>query len=356
MTKKNISDTHHNTSWLQRVLENIWYKQGQGKCLLLPLTFLYCAVHSFQRWKLTRKRSKLPLPVIIVGNISIGGTGKTPAVIYLARLLAEAGYKPAIITRGYGGKATQWPQDVVKESNAIDVGDEPVLMARHTGLPVVAGADRCLDIQLLCSKYNCDVIVSDDGLQHYQLHRDIEIVLIDSERQLGNGWCIPAGPLRESSHRLKNVDFVLFNSGSQNERQRNQAFIHQHQIKSAFSMCLSGNIIHSIADAHEQQGLDNLQGKLVHAVTGIGNPQRFYQTLEKAGIKLIKHSFPDHHVFTQDELEFNDEKTIIMTEKDAVKCQRFSLGNVWYLPIEAQLEEGFDALLLDKLRYIVEKK
>ena len=130
------------------MLENIWYKKGRGKWLLLPLTFLYCAAHSFQRWKLTRKRLKPPVPIIIVGNISIGGTGKTPAVIYLARLLSEAGYKPGIITRGYGGKAEQWPQDVNKESNAEEVGDEPVLMARHTHLPVAAGSDRCLDIQV----------------------------------------------------------------------------------------------------------------------------------------------------------------------------------------------------------------
>lgn len=349
MTKKKSSHTHHNISWLQRALENIWYNNGRGKWLLLPLTFLYCAIHSFQRWKLTRKRSKPPLAIIIVGNISIGGTGKTPVVIHLARLLAKAGYKPGIITRGYGGKATQWPQDVNAESNAVDVGDEPVLMARHTHLPIAAGSDRCVDIQLLRSKYNCDVIISDDGLQHYPLHRDIEIVLIDSERQLGNGWCIPAGPLRENPQRLKSVDFVLLNNGSHKEIKSNPAFIQQHQLQSVFSMYLSGKSIYSLASQKEKQSLDDLQGKVVHAVTGIGNPQRFYQTLENAGIKLIKHSFPDHHRFIAEELVFNDKKIIIMTEKDAVKCQQFSLNNIWYLPIEARLEKGFDELLLDKL-------
>jgi len=340
---------------LQRYAENIWYQNGRGKWLLLPFTFLYCALHSFQRWKLSRKRSKPPLPVIIVGNISIGGTGKTPLVIHLAKLLEASGYKPSIITRGYGGNSTHWPKTVDDQSNAKEVGDEPVLMAMHTGLPVVAGPDRCLDIQLLLSKYNCDVIISDDGLQHYKLHRDIEIVLVDGERQLGNGWCIPAGPLRENSRGLGNVDFVVLNTGSQNEVAGKQAFVRDHQIKSLFSMGLSGGVLHSLGDS-KTQGLHRLKGKLVHAVTGIGNPQRFYQTLEAAGVCLIRHSFPDHHIFKQEELEFSDGKIVIMTEKDAVKCKGFSLNSCWYLPVEAQLEDGFDGQLLDRLRLVVENR
>ena len=348
-TKKHPSA---NTSRLQQILENIWYQGGKGKWILLPLTFVYCALHAFQRWKLTRKRSKMPLPVIIVGNISVGGTGKTPAVIYLVNLLLNAGYQPAIITRGYGGKSVQWPKGVNAKSDTVEVGDEPVLMAKRAQVPVVAGPDRCLDIQLLRSKYNCDVVISDDGLQHYKLHRDIEIVLVDGERQLGNGCCLPAGPLRENARRLKSVDFVLLNSS---HHQHKQAFMLQHQIKSVFLMGLEGKTIYSLSD-NKSQDIQSLKGALVHAVTGIGNPQRFYQTLENEGVRLIKHSFPDHHVFSQEELNFNDKKIIIMTEKDAVKCQNFSLDNVWYLPVKAQIEEAFDKQVLDKLSHIIDNR
>jgi len=343
---------YQHTSWLQRLLENIWYKQGMGKWFLLPFTLLYCTLHLFQRWKLTRRRLKITIPVIVVGNISIGGTGKTPAVISLAKLLIKAGYKPAIITRGYGGKSTQWPQEVTALSDAENMGDEAILLANNTKLPVVAGADRYENIQYLCSRYDCDVILSDDGLQHYRLDRDIEIVLIDAERQLGNGWCIPAGPLRESSCRLKKVEFVLFNHGLiQNSDQKNR-FAKQHKLKSLFSMQLSGSKIYSVSEKEVSKTLASLQGQTVHAVTGIGNPSRFYHTLEKLGLNLIKHSFPDHHIFKQKELYFNDDKIIIMTEKDAVKCHQFTLENCWYFPIEAKIEREFDHLLVDKLKRI----
>ncbi len=341
---------HQHTSWLQRSLENIWYQQDKGKWLLLPFTLLYCALHSFQRWRLIRKRSNVTIPVIIVGNISIGGTGKTPTVIYLAKLLLKTGYKPAIITRGYGGKSIQWPQEVTALSNPEKVGDEAVLLAKSTEVPVVAGADRYASIQYLCSQYDCDVILSDDGLQHYNLKRDIEIVLIDAERQLGNGWCIPAGPLRENSSRLKKVDFILFNHAFSKNKHQKDRFAQKYQLESLFSMQLSGDLLHSLSKKELTQTLATLKGKTVHAVTGIGNPSRFYTVLETLGLDLIKHSFPDHHAFTKKELQFNDNKIIIMTEKDAVKCQQFRLKNCWYLPIEAQIEGEFNGLLMDKLK------
>jgi tetraacyldisaccharide 4'-kinase len=341
---------HQHTSWLQRLLENIWYQQGKGKWFLLPFTLMYCILHSFQRWKLTRKRSKITIPVVIIGNISIGGTGKTPTVIYLAKLLIKAGYKPAIITRGYGGTSTKWPQEVTVLSNPKEVGDEAVLLAKRTKLPVIAGADRYLDIQYLRSRYDCDVILSDDGLQHYPLHRDIEIILIDAERQLGNGWCIPAGPLRENTRRLKKVDFVLFNYGLAKSNPQKDRFAKQYQLESLFSMNLSGKRIYSLLGKKTPRYLTELEGQTVHVVTGIGNPSRFYSGLEQLGLHLIKHSFPDHHNFTQKELHFNDDKTIIMTEKDAVKCQQFSIKNCWYLPIEAHIENEFDRLFMDKLK------
>ncbi len=341
---------HQYTSWLQRLLENIWYQQGKGKWFLLPLTLFYCGLHSFQRWKLTRRRSKITLPVIVVGNISIGGTGKTPTVIYLAKLLLKGGYKPAIITRGYGGKATQWPQEVTPLSSPAKVGDEAVLLAKRSKVPVIAGADRSVDIQYLRSRYDCDVILSDDGLQHYCLHRDIEIVLIDAKRQLGNGWCIPAGPLRENSCRLKKVDFVLFNQAFNENNAKKNRFAVQQKLDSLFSMRLSGNVLHSLSTKKKPLPLQDLKGQTVHAVTGIGNPSQFYDVLEKSGLKLIKHSFSDHHSFKEKELYFNDNKIIIMTEKDAVKCHQFKIDNCWYLPVEAQIESEFDRLLMDKLK------
>ena len=341
---------HQHTSWLQRSLENIWYQQGKGKWLLLPFTLLYCTLHAFQRWKLTRKRPKIAVPVIIIGNLSIGGTGKTPIVIYLAQLLLKTGYQPAIITRGYGGKSIQSPQEVNAFSHPEKVGDEAVLLAKNTKVPVIAGADRYASIEYLCSQYDCNVILSDDGLQHYNLERDIEIVLIDAERQLGNGYCLPAGPLREHSSRLKTVDFILFNHGFSKNKHQKDRFAQKYQLESLFSMHLSGSLLYSLSKKEQTQALMTLKGKTVHAVTGIGNPHRFYRALEASGLHLIQHSFPDHYAFTEKELQFNDNEIIIMTEKDAVKCQQFQLKNSWYLPIEAQIEGEFNALLIDRLK------
>ena len=342
---------HHHTSWLQRTLETIWYKKGKGKWFLLPFTLLYCAIHAFQRWKLTRsRRSKITIPVIIAGNISIGGTGKTPTVIYLAKLLKNAGYRPAIISRGYGGNAAKWPQRVTANSNPEQVGDEAVLIAERTDVPVVVGPDRYVDILYLRSKYDCNVIISDDGLQHYRLHRDIEIVLIDTHRQLGNGWCLPAGPLRESVCRIKEVDFVLFNNGFKQNTPRKTLFTQQYKPKSIYSMQLSGEIIYSLRIKGRSQNVIDLSGQTIHAVTGIANPDNFYQTLERFGLQLIKHSFADHYDFKSKDLEFYDNKMVIMTEKDAVKCRRFFPKNCWYLPIEVQIDAAFDHLLLDKLK------
>jgi tetraacyldisaccharide 4'-kinase len=318
--------------------------------VLLPLTFLYCALHYFQRWKLTRRQLKIPVPVIVVGNISIGGTGKTPTVIYLANLLKNAGYKPAVITRGYGGKSAKWPRQVTGLSDPLDVGDEAVLIAKRTALPVVAGPDRYVDIQYLLSKHDCNIIISDDGLQHYHLHRDIEIALIDADRELGNGWCLPAGPLRENSCRLKGVDFVVYNNGFKQNTPRIRLFSQKYQLNSVVVMALSGGLLSPLSIKQGTRHLADLKQQTVHAVTGISHPERFFHSLENEGLRLIKHSFPDHYNFTPEDLAFNDNKIIIMTEKDAVKCRNFGLENCWYLAIEAKIEDKFSQVLLDKLR------
>ena len=201
------------TSLLQRWLESIWYSEKKciknrlSLCLLIPLSFLYKAVNKYQRETQTKNLAILSCPVIVVGNITVGGTGKTPLVIKLVELLKKSGYKPAIITRGYGGAATEWPQYVQANSNPNIVGDEAVLMAKRTFVPVYAGANRLASIDQLLKAHPCDVIISDDGMQHYKLPRDIQIAVIDAQRQLGNGYCLPAGPLREKKRTFENMRF-----------------------------------------------------------------------------------------------------------------------------------------------------
>ncbi|MCL4114270.1 UNVERIFIED_CONTAM: hypothetical protein GTU68_038147 [Idotea baltica] len=291
----------------------------------MPLTYLYCAINNYQRKIQTKNQVKLDCTVIVVGNITVGGTGKTPLTIHIVKSLQKAGYKPAIITRGYGGKANHWPQSVTADSSADLVGDEAVLMAQRTNVPVYAGANRLGSIEQLLKTHECDVIVSDDGMQHYKLPRDIQIAVIDGKRHLGNGFCLPAGPLREKKERLSSCDFIV-------------------------EMSLSGEVLVNLS-SKEEKVLSELSGAEVQALTGIGNPQRFYSTLEDHGLTLCKHSFPDHYSFDKNDLNYADDSIVIMTEKDAVKCKPL-IGNsqqYWYLPVTASFNNDFDLVLLNKL-------
>ena len=331
----------HNTSGLQRWLENIWYNDSPAKYLLLPLSALYCGVNAWQRWWQSRSQHhsqpRFPCAVIVVGNITVGGTGKTPLTIYLTEILQEAGYRPAIITRGYGGKAIQQLQAVTPRSDPAEVGDEAVLIASTTGVPVYAGANRLESINTCLKNHNCNIIISDDGMQHYKMPRDIQIAVIDGERQLGNRLCLPAGPLREPARRLKQCHFIVVNG---NEKKQN--------LPGAFKMTIQGNELINLKTA-EKRKLDDFQGKTVHVVSGIGNPQRFYNSLQRKGLKLIKHSFPDHYQFKPDDLQFKPKAAIIMTQKDAVKCHPFAPENSWYLPIKARLDNDFATQLIKLL-------
>jgi len=333
----------NNTSKLQQWLEAIWYKQGKGGFLLFPLMGFYCVINGLQRWLQTTLQKKLPCPVIIVGNITVGGTGKTPLTIYLVKLLEKAGYKPAIITRGYGGSAAQWPQTVTANSDPNLVGDEAVLMATRTDVPVYAGANRLASIQQLLKETDCDVIISDDGMQHYKLPRDIQIAVIDATRMLGNGYCLPAGPLREPESRLDNCDFIVLNGGLKTNN------------KSGLSMKLFGDVLVNLKTAKEIP-LSKLCDHSVNAITGIGNPQRFYKTLEQGGLRLHQYSFPDHHQFTTADFQVNNDLDFVMTEKDAVKCKSFATDKFWYLPVSATLDNKFDSGLLEKLKDVVNTK
>ena len=333
------------TSRLQQWLESVWYGSDKsiGRLLLMPLSYLYSAVNNYQRKTQTKNLVKLDCPVIVVGNITVGGTGKTPLTIHIVQILQKAGYKPAIITRGYGGKATTWPQSVTADSSAKMVGDEAVLMAQRTGVPLFAGADRLESIAQLLKSHDCDVIVSDDGMQHYKLPRDIQIAVIDGKRQLGNGYCLPAGPLREKKERLSSCDLIVVNGKNSNAD--------TDIFGNYFEMGLSGATLMNLS-TQEKKSLSEFSGQDVQALTGIGNPQRFYSTLLEHNLKLIKNSFPDHYAFEASDLCFDVESIVIMTEKDAVKCKTL-IGDAkqyWYLPVSATLTNDFDRALLDQLK------
>lgn len=318
-------------------LVNSWYQAKPIRWLLWPLSLIYCAIIQLRR-SLYRlgilKSSSLAVPVIIIGNISVGGTGKTPTVIWLAKQLQLAGYQPGIISRGYGGKVTQQPQIVTEHSLASEVGDEPIIIHRQSACPMVVGSNRVAAAKMLLNQYQSDVIISDDGLQHYALDRDIEVVVVDGQRQFGNRLCLPAGPLREPISRLNDVDYIIHN-GSNDKVEHNMQLIQSVAI--------------NLADPTLVKTLAEFASKDVHAVAGIGNPQRFFDQLTTHGFKLSPHAFADHHPYQQADISFNDDKPILMTEKDAVKCQHFADKNMWYIPIEASISGKLSQLLIDNL-------
>jgi len=308
-------------------LDYYWNSINAVSIMLLPLSGLFCLISRFRShlYQLGFFKSyKAPLPVIVIGNITVGGTGKTPLIIELVKQLKAQGRKPGVISRGYGGDATTWPQVVNAQTDAGKVGDEPQLIFQQTNCPVVVGANRKQDIELLLKQFNCDVVLSDDGLQHYAMQRDIEIVVVDAGRKFGNGFYIPSGPLRESVSRLQHVDMVLLNGGADQEV--------------AFSMQPAR--CKPVGRDDGQVSLDAFMGKTVHAVAGIGNPQRFFKMLKDYDINVIPHAFDDHYYYKQSDLDFNDDLTVLMTEKDAIKCTRFDLPDHWSVPIEISLTKA----------------
>lgn len=323
---------------LSRWLQDIWYKDPIIGTWLMPLGFLFSDMVRFRRFCYRigiKKTVKLNVPVIIVGNLTVGGTGKTPLVIYLAKLLKASGYRPGIIARGYGGKTASGPQLVTLDGSPADVGDEPLLLVKQSQCPVAVGIKRAESAKLLLEHADCDLIISDDGLQHYALARDMEIVVVDGERWFGNGYCLPAGPMREPPSRLECVDFVVVNGEKKEAGQ--------------FSMQLAGGEAVNLQTG-ERRPLAGFAGQPCHAVAGIGNPERFFKQLEKAGIMLTRHSFPDHYRFTAGDLAFNDGLPVLMTEKDAVKCVTFTSADLWQVPVQAEPEPEFANRFLELLR------
>ena len=308
-----------------------WYEQGRLPWWCWPLAALYGGVVRLRRLMYRHgwlRSEKLPVPVIVVGNLTAGGTGKTPLTIALAEALRAHGRRPGVVSRGYGGNRRE-PLLLGDQPVAAEVGDEPCLI-RASGASVAVGRDRPAAARLLLEA-GCDVLLADDGLQHYRLARDMEICVIDGVRRFGNGRLLPLGPLREPLSRLRDVDFRVCNGGAAADGE--------------VPMRLEGGIARALAGGREQP-LAAWRGQRVHAVAGIGNPQRFFDSLRAQGIEVIEHSFADHHAFAPSELEFGDGLPLLMTAKDAVKCHAFARDHWWSVPVRAVLPEAFfDALL-----------
>jgi tetraacyldisaccharide 4'-kinase len=329
---------------------NAWYGPSRWTFTLLPLTWIFIALAGFRRFFILRYLKKsLPTPVVVVGNISVGGTGKTPLIIALVKWLQKNGYAPGIISRGYGSEAKSFPYLLDTTSTAREAGDEPLTIFQQTGAPVAIGPDRIASGRLL-EDQGCDILLSDDGLQHYRLARDIEIAVVDGSRGLGNGWRLPLGPLREPAARLTSVDWVVVNSPAEN-----------------FTLPAPGGqpIFHIPMAIRPRQPIHLKSGsevscaelpKQVIAVAGIGNPQRFENTLIESGFEPDLHAFPDHHAFTQNDFMFADSRPVIMTEKDAVKCREFAQDHWFYLPVSAELPQSFWDAFAQKLERVIGQK
>ncbi len=316
-------------SWVNR----IWYGRRTPPLWTMPAAMLFSGIVAARR-ALYRcglfKVAHLRVPVVVVGNLSVGGTGKTPLVCWIVERLKEQGLRPGIVTRGFGG-SERAAQLIDGGADPSLHGDEPVMMARRSGVPVGVGRDRPAAAQLLIDA-DCNVIVSDDGMQHYALGRDCEIVVVDGDRRFGNGWVLPAGPLREPIARLKSADAVVMNGGS-------------GLLEGSLAMKLDG----SEAIAVIGRGVRPLQsfvGESVHAIAGIGNPERFFNMLRAHGVQVCGHALDDHAPLSRRTIFFDDEKPVLMTEKDAVKCASLADARHWFVPVTAQFSAQDAAALL----------
>ena len=320
------------------LLNDIWYGKSPMRYALWPVSAVYRGLARLRRtvyqrgWRPTVEAA---VPVIVVGNVSVGGTGKTPFVIWLADQLKQRGRKVGIVTRGYRGKGTEWPRVVAADSDPEEVGDEPVLLARRTSCPVVAGPDRVACVEALLEHTRVDVVLSDDGLQHYRLARAFEIAVVDGARGMGNGLCLPAGPLREPPSRLQEVDAIVVNGTGWGHA-------------GVFRADAVVTKVYHLKDGAERT-LESFRGKPVHAVAGIGNPQRFFDLLLDADLDVESHPLEDHAEITLDELTFDEPGAVLITEKDAVKCEHLKANGVWCVVVDFK----FDADSASRLMRLV---
>jgi tetraacyldisaccharide 4'-kinase len=305
-------------------LPGAWYRGAWWLWLLRPLEWLFRAVAALRR--LLYRRGMMPVyraqkPVVVVGNITVGGTGKTPIVIALVEALQARGLRPGVVSRGYGATGGHFPHTLTERSTAEQCGDEPLLIFRRTGCPCVVSPSRAEAVRTLLADFEVDVVISDDGLQHYALARDLEIAVLDAQAGIGNGFCLPAGPLREPPARLQSVDYLLYRNGD------DPATGVRYQVDGLVNL----------RTGERRELAPAVLTERVHAVAGIGQPGQFFDTLRRAGFDLEPHAFPDHHAYTAADFLPLADAPVIMTEKDAVKCAGIVGDHAWYLRISARL-------------------
>lgn len=346
-----------------RLIEKVWFTNHPAKWVLVPLLLPFSAVFwllsSLRRLSFKfgiSKSYQLSKPVIVVGNIGVGGNGKTPIVIYLVELTRSLGLTPGVISRGYGGQAPYYPYLVNNDSTTVVAGDEPVLIQQRCQVPIAVGSDRIASAELLIAQ-GCDIIISDDGLQHYRLQRDLELIIVDGKRLFGNGLLLPAGPLREGQWRLPKSDLVIYNGKTYNGKDFNdkEAKDTQKMSTSSLDMSLVATEVCNLLTGERINLPDFIAlNASVNAIAGIGAPQRFFDTLTANKLKITsQQSFVDHHSFTLADFNaFNDNIALLMTEKDAVKCRGFCKGNWWYLPVDATFSQAEQQVLQDKIKAV----
>lgn len=330
---------------MMKSLPHYWYQTNIAAWLLLsllrPLSWLYCSVAVIRRkiyqWNI-KKSYGCELPLIVVGNIVAGGSGKTPLLISLCEYIQNNGFRPGVVSRGYGGNISGVKQVSVDDTAAM-VGDEPLMIYQRTGIPVVVGVDRVAAVDYLLDNNHCDIVLSDDGMQHYRMKRDFEIAVVDSNRRFGNGFCLPAGPLREPVSRLNDVDMVVYNGA---ESVTSEQCFYMLEI-----VCLNK------LNSGESRSLSSFTNRAVHAVAGIGHPARFFDQLRQNGLEVIEHAYPDHHVFQQHDFSGWENHCIIMTEKDAVKCRDLLLTDAWVVRVKAVFSEELEARLSTDLMFLL---
>jgi len=328
---------------LRRWIAEGWQKRGGGAVMLLPLALLFALSVNLRRLAYRRgwaSSVKLPVPVVVVGNISAGGSGKTPLVLYLAQQLLERGWRPGIVSRGYGG-SVMGVEAVSATSDPGRSADELCcLRAARVARSLSAATRHLRRIALLAAHPDCNVLIADDGLQHLRLVRDVEIVVMD-ERGIGNGWPLPAGPLRECPARIAEAHALVLNGTAQVP-----ADVHPQRL---FRMQLAGDRFRNLHDPQRDCSAEALRGRRLHALAGIGHPERFFRQIEQLGLQVQTHAFPDHHAFQPSDLAIAGADALLMTDKDAVKCQAFAPPETWVLPVEAQLEPDLAQWLVEKL-------
>lgn len=320
-----------------------WYRGHPALGLLRPLEALYRRMAQRKREAYldgSKPAYRAPVPVIVVGNVTVGGTGKTPMILWLIEHCRARGLKVGVVSRGYGAKPPRLPWRVRAEQSAAEAGDEPLMIVQRSGVPLVIDPDRPAAVRALLAEEPLDLILSDDGLQHYRLARDLELVLIDAARGLGNRRCLPAGPLREPAERLDEVDAVLYNGAASDPA-------------GAYSFVLRARALVNLRSGERRSPDGVAPGQQVHALAGIGNPQRFFATLEALHWRPVPHAFPDHAAYSAEQLNFSPPLPLLMTEKDAVKCRAFAAADWWYLAVDAQPSPAFVAWFDARLERLI---